>query len=86
MTVLAPPYAIDPLIAEAKERARRRRLFLLAAMGLLAVSLAGIELRGHGTSGSPGAVPWLPTKPSFGLRTRRSLRPVPRHNFARRSR
>ena len=58
--------ALDPLIAEAKQRARRRRLLLLVAAGLLAASAAGFELSGSGSSGSPSAVPWVPTKPNLG--------------------
>ena len=64
--VPALPLEIDPLIAEAKRRARRRRVLLLVAAGLLAASAAGIELAGSGSSGSSGAVPWLPTKPNLG--------------------
>src|SRR5438105_4170965 len=36
--------ALDPLIAEAKQRARRRRLLSLAAAGLLAVAGLGFSL------------------------------------------
>jgi len=66
MSVLAPSLPVDPLIAEAKQRARRRRFLLLAAAGLLAVGAAGVELAGSGSSGSAGPVPWLPTKPNIG--------------------
>ena len=49
MTARAPrlPLSLDPLIAEAKQRARRRR-FLIAAVALLVVGAAGaaVALRG----------------------------------------
>src|SRR4051794_23322927 len=46
--------ALDPLIAEAKERAKRRRLLALAAAGLLAVGLLAFELSSVGTGGGAG--------------------------------
>jgi len=58
--------ALDPLIAEAKQRARRRRLLLLVAVGLLTAGALGVELAGSGSSGTAGPVPWLPTKPDLG--------------------
>jgi Protein of unknown function (DUF4232) len=63
--VPALPFGIDPLIAEAKQRARRRRL--LAAGLLLAVgagATAGVLAFGAGRGS--GALPWLPTKPQLG--------------------
>src|SRR5581483_2598272 len=62
----ALPLGVDPLIAEAKERARRRRLLALAAAGILVVAGVAIALAGFGGSGSPGTVPWLPTRPNIG--------------------
>jgi len=56
----------DLLIAEAKDRARRRRLLLLVVAGVLAAGAAGVEVAGLGSSGSSGAVPWIPTKPNLG--------------------
>jgi hypothetical protein len=62
--------AVDPLIAEAKQRARRRRLLALAAAGLIAVGVLAFELApsgaGGGAHGGDGTIPWLPTKPSTG--------------------
>jgi len=66
MTADALRVGLDPLIAEAKKRAQRRRLVLLVAAGLLAAGAAGFELAGLGGSGGSGAVPWLPTKPNIG--------------------
>lgn len=59
------PLELDPLIAEAKQRARRRRL--IAATALLAVGLAvaGVLAFGAGRS-SGGEVPWLSTRPQLG--------------------
>ena len=58
-------FALDPLIAEAKQRARRRRLLALAAAGLL-IAGAAVGLSQSGSGGTPGAIPWLPTKPNIG--------------------
>jgi hypothetical protein len=59
--------ALDPLIAEAKQRARRRRLLALAAAGLIAAGLLSFELAQSSTGGGAhGAIPWLPTKPQLG--------------------
>jgi hypothetical protein len=59
--------ALEPLIAEAKHRARRRRLLVLAAAGLIAAGLLAFELAPAGTrGGAHGAIPWLPTKPNSG--------------------
>lgn len=61
------PLGTDPLIAEAKERARRRRLIALAAAGLLAIALLAVELAPSGAGGGVhGTIPWVPTKPSLG--------------------
>jgi hypothetical protein len=58
---------IDPLIGEAKERARRRRRLLVAAALLLTFGLTlGLEITSGGSTGSSSAVPWLSTKPSIG--------------------
>jgi Protein of unknown function (DUF4232) len=62
--VPALPLESDPLIAEAKQRARRRRLF--AASAVLAIGVAVIGLRAFGAGGGSGEVPWLPTKPQLG--------------------
>lgn len=59
------PFDVHPLIAEAKRRARRRRL-LLAGIALLAVGAGpGIALTA-GAGGAGGEVPWLPTRPQLG--------------------
>jgi hypothetical protein len=63
--VPALPLGLDPLIAEAKERARRRRLI---AAGLIALA-AGITVAGvlsFGAGGGSGEIPWLPTRPDIG--------------------
>jgi hypothetical protein len=66
MATHAPPFGLDPLIAEAKQRARRRRLLVLAAAGLIAAGLLAFELASSGTGGGAlGTIPWLPTKPSI---------------------
>jgi hypothetical protein len=58
---------VDPLIAEAKQRARRRRLLALAAAGLVVACAVGVDLAASGgTAGTPGTIPWLPTRPSLG--------------------
>jgi hypothetical protein len=64
-------FALDPLIAEAKQRARRRRLLALAAAGLLISGLLAFELASSGGGAGngaapPSAIPWLPTKPYLG--------------------
>jgi len=63
--VPALPLETDPLIAEAKQRARRRRL--IAATGVLALGLAvgGIFMLNSSGSGGTGEVPWLPTRPQL---------------------
>jgi hypothetical protein len=72
MTVLAPPLSIDPFIAEAKQRARRRRSLALAAAALIVAGLLVFELAPAGSSTAGGAhganntIPWLPTKPDLG--------------------
>lgn len=61
----ALPFDLHPLITEAKRRARRRRVVLAA----LAPALAGVALGAAltaGAGGSPGVVPWLPTRPYLG--------------------
>jgi uncharacterized protein DUF4232 len=62
--VPALPLELDPLIAEAKQRARRRRLLGVAA--LLAAGATGVGLMLSGGAGSSGEVPWLPTRPQLG--------------------
>ena len=59
------PLELDPLIAEAKQRARRRRL--IAAAALLAVGLAvgGVLVLSSSGTGGSGEVPWLPTRPQL---------------------
>jgi Protein of unknown function (DUF4232) len=61
--VPAVPFELDPLIAEAKQRARRRRL--IAAVALAATGVAVWGLLVAGGNGSPGEVPWLPTRPQL---------------------
>lgn len=61
--VPALPFELDPLIAEAKQRARRRRL--IAAVALVMTGAAVWGLLAAGGSGSPGEVPWLPTRPQL---------------------
>lgn len=61
----ALPFDLNPLIAEAKRRARRRRLLL----AVLALVLAGVALGAAlsaGTGGGRGTIPWLPTRPNLG--------------------
>jgi len=63
----ALPLEVDPLIAEAKQRARRRRLLVLIAAGLVAAGLLAFELAPTSTGGGAnGAIPWLPTLPNTG--------------------
>jgi len=62
--VPALPLELDPLIAEAKRRARRRRL--LAAGVLLVVGVAAAGVLGFGAGRGSGEVPWLPTRPQLG--------------------
>ncbi len=68
MTAAVPALrGIDPLIAEAKERAKRRRLLVLAAAGLIAAGLLAFELAPSGAGGGArGTIPWLPAKPNIG--------------------
>jgi hypothetical protein len=69
MATMNPPLDIsaDPLIAEAKQRARRRRLLALAAAGLIAAGLLVFDLAPSGSGGGVhGTIPWLSTKPSVG--------------------
>jgi Protein of unknown function (DUF4232) len=63
--VPALPLEADPLIAEAKQRARRRRLIAVAALLAVGGAVAG-GVFAFGAGGSSGAVPWLPTKPGLG--------------------
>jgi hypothetical protein len=60
----ALPLELDPLIAEAKRRARRRRL--LAAAAILGVGGAVVGVLAFGAGGSSGEIPWLPTRPQLG--------------------
>jgi hypothetical protein len=62
--VPALPLEVDPLIAEAKRRARRRRLLAGAALLAMGGVLGGVLAFGAG--GSTGVVPWLPTRPQLG--------------------
>ena len=69
MAVGAPtlPLGLDPLIAEAKQRARRRRLLWLLAAGVIAAGLLAFDLAPASTGGgTSGTVPWLPTRPNIG--------------------
>lgn len=59
------PFELDPLIAEAKQRARRRRL--LVATAALAVGLvAAGGVLAFGSGGASGEVPWLSAHPQLG--------------------
>jgi uncharacterized protein DUF4232 len=62
--VPALPLEADPLIAEAKQRARRRRL--LAGTALLAAGAVVGGVLAFGAGGGSGVVPWLPTRPQLG--------------------
>jgi hypothetical protein len=59
------PLEIDPLIAEAKQRARRRRLLVAAGL-LLALGAAAGGVLAFGSGGASGEVPWLGTRPQLG--------------------
>ena len=61
--VPALPLELDPLIAEAKRRARNRRLWMAAA--LLAAGLVGGALAFRAGNGS-GEIPWLSAGPRLG--------------------
>jgi hypothetical protein len=63
MSAHVPALEFDPLIAEAKQRARRRRLLAVASL-LAAGAVAGTFA--FGTGGGSGEVPWLPSKPQLG--------------------
>jgi hypothetical protein len=63
--VPALPLGLDPLIAEAKERARRRRL-IAAGVLVLAAGIAVAGVLSFGAGGGSGEVPWLPTQPDIG--------------------
>jgi len=60
----ALPLGLDPLIGEAKERARRRRLLVA---GVLVLAAAGVVsgVLAFGGGGTSGEIPWLPTKPQL---------------------
>lgn len=60
------PLGVDPLIAEAKQRARRRRLLALVVAGILIAGGVGVELAASGGGGTPGTIRWLPTRPNLG--------------------
>jgi hypothetical protein len=60
-----PGLEVDPLIAEAKRRARRRRL-IAAGVVLLAAGVTGGVVLSSGAGRGSGAVPWLPTRPNIG--------------------
>ena len=64
--VPALPLEADPLIAEAKQRARRRRLFAAGVVLALGAVVGGVLASGSGSAGSSGEVPWLPTRPQLG--------------------
>jgi hypothetical protein len=53
------PFSLDPLIAEAKRRMRRRRLFIAAMVVLLACSASGmgVALTGSGSANRPVLAP-----------------------------
>lgn len=59
------PFDLNPLIAEAKRRARRRRLWIAVLALAVAGASTGIALTSGG-GGSSGAIPWLPTRPQLG--------------------
>lgn len=53
MSVLVNPVAVDPLIAEAKRRARRRRLIAIGLIALAAAAVAAGVIRGTRSSSAP---------------------------------
>jgi uncharacterized protein DUF4232 len=59
-----PGIKIDPLIPEARQRARRRRLIAAAAL-LLAAGVTAAGVLSFGAGGSSGEIPWLPTRPQL---------------------
>lgn len=60
MTVHVPrlPFSLDPLIREAKERARRRRVVLLAVVLVIALGATGAVLALSTSSGRPTSSPF----------------------------
>lgn len=76
MTVRVPrlPLSLDPLIAEAKRRARRRRLAIAATSALLAAGVAGAALvlsgPSHGAARAVPAATRTPLPPLSGLAAR----------------
>jgi len=61
----ALPLELDPLIAEAKQRARRRRFVVIAVVLAVSGAVAWGALASGGGGGS-GPVPWFPTRPQLG--------------------
>lgn len=59
--------AIDPLIAEAKERARRRRLYLFAVLAVAVAGALTYELLPSGGAGARGSVSGAPATRSLGV-------------------
>ena len=62
--VPALPLELDPLIAEAKQRARRRRVIAAVALTVTGAAVWGALAFGGG--GSSDEIPWLPTRPQLG--------------------
>jgi hypothetical protein len=60
------PLEADRLIAEAKQRARRRGLIAAAALLAAGGAAGGVLAFGGSGSASPGRIPWLPTRPHLG--------------------
>ncbi len=66
----AAPFELDPLIAEAKRRARRRRLLVAAGVVALAGLAAGLTLALRSPGGGPGGAPATADFPQFGVSLR----------------
>lgn len=52
------PLSLDPLIAEAKRRTRRRRLFVVALLILVGAVTAAVAISTHPHAGGYMSVPW----------------------------
>jgi hypothetical protein len=69
------PFALDPLIAEAKRRARQRRLLVCLGLGLLAALAAGLALALRQPGGGPSGGLAIP---AASVRAGALTAPVPR--------
>jgi Protein of unknown function (DUF4232) len=63
--VPALPLEADPLIAEAKQRARRRRLIAATALLALGLIVGGVFVFSSSGGGGSGEVPWLRARPQL---------------------